>query len=92
MPLLETDAQALMKRLLSSHGELIGGLPLARCMGYRTARAFQVAAQRGQLPVETFSLPGRRGRFARTFQVAQWLTNCDATPGAPVPLTESADG
>ena len=30
MPLTETDTQALTKRLLSSHGELIGGLPLAR--------------------------------------------------------------
>jgi len=88
MPLSETDAQALMKRLLSSHGELIGGLPLARCMGYRTARAFQVAAQRGQLPIETFPLSGRRGRFARTFQVAEWLAACDAPSGAPAPLTD----
>ena len=82
MPLTETDTQALTKRLLSSHGELIGGLPLARCMGYRTARAFQVAAQRGQLPIETFPLPGRRGRYARTFQVARWLATCDAALGA----------
>ena len=83
MPLSEADAQALTKRLLSTHGELIGGLPLARCMGFRTARAFQVAAQRGHLPIETFALPGRRGRFARTFQVAQWLANCDVVPEAP---------
>jgi len=82
MPLNEADAQALTKRLLSTHGELIGGLPLARCMGFRTARAFQVAAQRGHLPIETFALPGRRGRFARTFQVAQWLANCDVVPEA----------
>ena len=90
MPLTETDAQALMNRLLSCHGELIGGLPLARCMGYRTARAFQVAAQRGQLPIETFPLSGRRGRYARTFQVAQWLARCDAAPGAPAPSTDAS--
>jgi hypothetical protein len=32
------------------------------------------------VPVETFTLAGRRGRYARTFQVAAWLAACDAAP------------
>ena len=83
MPLSKEDAQALAKRLLAEHGELIGGQALARCLGYRTQRAFQMGIQRGQVPVETFPLAGRRGRYARTFQVAQWLATCDAAPASP---------
>lgn len=80
MPLKPADAQALLERLTGQHGELIGGMALARCMGYRTPRAFQVALQRGQVAVATFPLAGRRGRFARTFELARWLAHCDAPP------------
>lgn len=78
MPLSETQAAALARRLIDEHGELIGGGALARCLGYRTQRAFQMAIQRGQVPIETFTLPNRRGRFARTFEVAAWLAACGA--------------
>lgn len=70
------QAQALTQRLLAEHGELIGGNALARCLGYRTQRAFQMGIQRGQVPVEAFTLSGRRGRFARTVEVAHWLASC----------------
>lgn len=88
MPLTNDETQALTARLLKAHGELIGGGDLARCLGYRTARAFQMGIQREQVPVETFTLPGRRGRYARTFQVAAWLATCDAQgkpPAEPSP-------
>lgn len=80
MPLTQDDTVALTARLIAEHGELVGGNALRRCLGYRTQRAFQMAIQRGQVPVETFSLPGRRGRYARTFQVAEWLATCDGAP------------
>lgn len=76
MPLTHEQTQALTQRLLAEHGELIGGHALARCLGYRTQRAFQMGIQRGQLPVEAFTLTGRRGHYARTFEVAQWLASC----------------
>jgi hypothetical protein len=82
VPLTHEEAQALTARLINAHGELIGGNALARCLGYRTQRAFQMGIQRDRMPVETFTLPGRRGRYARTFQVAAWLASCDAPPGA----------
>lgn len=82
MPLSHDDTVALTARLIAQHGELVGGNALARCLGYRTQRAFQMAIQRGQVPVETFALFGRRGRYARTFQVAEWLATCDGVPTA----------
>jgi len=78
MPLEPAEAQELLERLTAQHGELIGGMALARCLGYRTPRAFQIALQRRQLPIAIFTLPGRRGRFARTFEIARWLAHCDA--------------
>ena len=78
MPLSYDQAAALTRRLIAEHGELIGGAALSRCLGYRTQRAFQMGIQRGQVPVETFNLPGRRGRYARTFEVAAWLAACGA--------------
>lgn len=78
MPLSKDQAAALSRRLIAEHGELIGGGALARCLGYRTQRAFQMGIQRRQVPFETFTLPGRRGRYARTFEVAAWLATCGA--------------
>ena len=66
--------------------DAFGGNALARCLGYRTQRAFQMGIQRGQVPVETFTLAGRRGRYARTFQVAQWLADCGPALSRTQPL------
>lgn len=82
MPLNDRDAADLERRLLRDHGELIGGTALARGLGYRTARAFQVAVQRERMPIETFTLAGRRGRFARTFELARWLASRGAVGSA----------
>lgn len=86
MPLKPADAQALLQRLTSQHGELIGGMTLAHCLGYRTPRAFQIALQRRQVPVTTFPIAGRRGRFARTSELAHWLAHCD-TQSEPTDVT-----
>lgn len=82
MPLSNDQAAALLRRLIAEHGELIGGGALSRCLGYRTQRAFQMGIKRGQVPVETFNLPGRRGRYGRTFEVAAWLAACGTDEGA----------
>lgn len=77
-----------MQRLTAQHGELLSGAALSRALGYRTQRAFQMGLQRNQVPVHTFTLPGRKGRFARTADVARWLATCDlpdSDPGMPAP-------
>lgn len=73
----------LVSALLTTHGELIGGAELARCLGFRTSRAFQKAAVADRLPVETFVLEGRRGRFARTRDIAGWLASLGEEPDKP---------
>lgn len=69
------DPESIVRRLTQTHGELIGGRVLAHCLGYRTDRAFQLAARSGTLPIATFELSGRRGRYAKTESVARWLAS-----------------
>lgn len=63
-------AQHLIER---EHGPILSCPTLWRLLGYRTADAFRKAVQRDTVPVETFSIPHRRGRFARTAEVVRWL-------------------
>ena len=77
---VSTEAE-IREALVSRHGELLSGATLQRCLGYRSARAYRRAIAQNALPVVTFALPGRRGYFARTRDVAAWL----AVLGKPIP-------
>jgi len=79
------EAATSKSALEAAHGFIVGGPTLARLLGYRSGDAFRKASQRGMLPVHTFTLPNRRGRFARTADVAQWLASL---PSAPEPRKE----
>jgi hypothetical protein len=68
------------------HGPILSCPALWRLLGYRTADAFRKAVQRKTVPVETFSIPHRRGRFARTADVVRWLDTVTA-----VPVVDSSD-
>lgn len=57
------EYQADLTRVL---GPVVGGL------GLRTQTAFRKAHVGGRLP-HTFVIPGRRGRFAATADIAAWL-------------------
>jgi hypothetical protein len=59
--------------LLARFGELIGGSDLWRTLGLKSERTFQRLARANRLPVPTFGVEGRRGRLARTRDVAAWL-------------------
>ena len=54
-------------------GATVGGGQLTRALGYPSQDAFRKAHQRGRLPVDTFELEGRRGRFATATDIAAWL-------------------
>lgn len=60
-------------KLLDVYGPLISGRDLARLAGFRTTDALRVADQRGRLGFQVFRIEGRRGRFARVEEVADWL-------------------
>jgi len=66
--------------LEAAHGFIVGGPALCRLLGYRSGDAFRKATQRGTLPVHTFTLPNRKGQFARTADIAQWLASLPAAP------------
>lgn len=67
--------QGIQEDLLARHGELMTGEPLRRALGFASERSFLRAARCKNLPVPIFELAGRRGRFARTRDVAQWLNS-----------------
>lgn len=71
MPLNVTTTEE--ERLFAHFGPLIGGPDLVRVAGFRSSQALKMAALRGRLGFRTFTLEGRRGRFARTEEVATWL-------------------
>lgn len=64
-------------QLVEGHGPLLSGEDLWRSLGFRNSAAFRQAKLRGQLNVRVFSLPNRRGTFAFTHDVADWLRSLD---------------
>lgn len=69
--------------LLGAHGELMTGADLRRLLRMNHERAFRRAAAAGRLPVSVFRLPGRKGWFARTRDVAAWLASIDVSAICP---------
>ncbi len=69
-------------RLISALGATVGGRALTMALGYPTQDAFRKASHRGRLPVRTFEMVGRRGRFAVTTDIAQWLWDQRAGQGS----------
>lgn len=65
----------LAQQILQEHGPLISGETLWRSIGFRSADAFRQAKSQGRLEISVFSLPNRRGTFAFTKHVADWLRN-----------------
>src|SRR5690349_7802880 len=64
------DYQDQMVQIL---GPTIGGAALVSALGFPTSDAFLKARLRNRLPIPTFALDRRRGRFAATSDVAAWL-------------------
>ena len=62
-----------VETLRGQFGDVIGAAELRRLFHW-SASAFRDAADRGALPFRTFSIPGRRGRFARVEDVAEALS------------------
>lgn len=77
-------------RLLASYGELMDSQALTAFFKFGSDRSFRRSAVRGALPVGVFRIPGRRGWFARTRDVAVWLAAIqrDAGDGTGRPLSD----
>lgn len=68
-----SDLIGFRRELVGVLGPVLGGAQLAAALGYRTADAFGKAARTNRLPIPTFSIAGRRGRYAMTIDLANWL-------------------
>lgn len=61
------------ERLHSQHGPLMTGSSLWRALGYKSSASFRQAKVRNTVCIRVFNLPGRRGIYAFTKDVAAWL-------------------
>lgn len=66
-------ATQLERDLLLLHGPIMTGDCLRKALGYRSSAAFRQAIVRRSIPVPIFSIEKRRGKFALTKEVAQWV-------------------
>lgn len=69
----------LLNDLSGRYGEVIGGEVLSKALGFPSIAAMKQAIKRETLKIPTFFIPGRRGRFALTADVADWLAECRAS-------------
>ena len=74
----QTEALAHLRKelretLLRLHGPLLGGEPLAAALGHRSVASLD---RHGDvvIMVPLFTVPNRRGWFALTLDVADWLS------------------
>lgn len=72
-------------RLLALHGDLMDSRALTALFKFGSDRSFRRSASKGLLPVRVFRVAGRRGWFARTRDVAQWLATAERAPVTPAP-------
>lgn len=61
-----------IRELEARYGLIVAGRDLMHLLGYRTPAAFRQTAHRQSLGIGTFFIRGRRGRCARTSDVARW--------------------
>ena len=76
-----------LERLLSSqHGVFARLGDVWNLLGFRTPDAARKAAEQGRLSLKSFRLPGHRGHFVLTGDLARWLEevgNCPTLASNP---------
>jgi hypothetical protein len=63
----------LRTELQDRYGVVLDHVQLRQILGYRTMSAFKRAIENDRLGFKVFNIPGRRGKFALSADVAQWL-------------------
>ncbi|WP_157798538.1 hypothetical protein [Dyella ginsengisoli] len=75
--ILEQSAQRIEEGLREDFGALLTQADLARLLRYPTVQAVRKARSRGYLAIPMFQLPMRRGWFATTRAVAEFLASLE---------------
>ncbi len=63
------------EKLISEHGILISGEALAKVLGFNSKAAFRKGVERGTVEIPIMTFKNRRGKFAVSSDVAEWITN-----------------
>lgn len=71
----------LSRSLIQQYGPLVSGKELMRNLGFRSHSSFARARKKGLLGVAVFELEGRRGPFARTQDIADWMASLPGRGG-----------
>jgi hypothetical protein len=64
-------ANPVLSHIIERYGLLIGGMDLARLLGYPTTSALSQAIYRGSCPVPVTKVQGRHGYFATADDIAE---------------------
>jgi len=64
--------------LLKAHGWMLSASTTAKLLGFASTDALRLARSRGRLPIQMFTVDGRRGWFAMAEDVARWLDETTA--------------
>lgn len=76
---MNQDARDELRHSLNqTYGPLINGEQLAALLKFPSMAAFRQALRRGVLPVRVFELRGRKGKFALTGDVVEWLIDIES--------------
>lgn len=64
---------SITRELAVEHGPLLDAAATAKALGFKSQDALRQARRDGRLPISMFRLPGRRGWFASTQAVIDWI-------------------
>ena len=73
-PFSDVRARELNDELVRKFGIVLPSSVLVKMLGYHSPSAYRQAISRGTVPVQLFSMPNRRGRFALARDVAEFVS------------------
>ena len=79
----------ITREMVVECGPLMDSAATAKALGFKSQDALRQARRDGRLPVSMFRLPGRRGWFASTQAVIEWI---DAQVGPHLSCHKGAGG
>lgn len=65
--------RTLEEQMFENFGPIVGGKDLYTALGFKTYASFHRVKRLDELGVHVFSLPGRKGWFAMTAEIAAWI-------------------
>lgn len=89
---IERLTEELRNSLTKLYGPLLPSRELWKIFGYSSPAAYRQARARKSLPVGEFEIEGRRGYFALTYDVAQWLAKQSSQQVSELPAGDQKTG